>query len=343
MKIIILILFVFTLCVYTQSAMITENSRLENAASEKIEYKKFVEMMGSGKYIPKPILDNEGKTIGYRLIPKAESSKETKNNILSEIPIGKTVSLEVVYHKHILLPVKFNTQNGAEEAWLIFDTGTFVPVFLTPTFQKNMGPVQSLEIGDIVIKNPAFGSYQFPQVIENYNRLYSKEASEKLNGKPIVGVIGFPMFVDYLISIDLKNQNLLFRNNRSNPQTLFRSKPFAEIKYRSDLNNIWFPVKINNREGFAHLDTGYPQTWVEKTQISGNVKSFSINDVEFIKNIEQIDFNFLEQKENYSSLEFNLISNVGNNFLESFVLTIDTRERKLFFELNKKVSDLLQN
>lgn len=335
MKAILLILCVFIANIFAQNVMITKNSQLENIDGQKIEYEKFMEMMETGKYQPKAIKDKEGKTLGYRLFVKKESSKKVETNVLSEIPIGKTVSLEIVYHKHILLPVKFNTPNGTEEAWLIFDTGTFLPIFVTPAFQKKISLSKSLNIGDIVVEDPAFGSYQFPEVIDNYNLRYTKEAAKQLRGKPIVGVIGFPMFSDYLISIDVKNQKLHFRNQKSANKMLANTEPFAEVKYRSDLNNIWFPVKINNQRGYAHLDTGYPQTWVEKTQVSGKIKTFSVNEIEFIKKIKQVTFDLLEQKENYSSLKFSLVSNVGNDFLESFILTIDSKEKTLYFELNK--------
>ena len=107
------------------------------------------------------------------------------------------------------------------------------------------------------------------------------------------------------------------------------------VNCRDDLQNIWLPVTINNVEGLAHLDTGYPFTWVEESIVKNEVESFTIDGLDVFGQID-IKYKMTQQSQNYSNLKFPLIANIGNNFLSHFVLTIDSVNKQLLFELIKE-------
>ncbi|MHA7056471.1 hypothetical protein ACWGOQ_0004585 [Aquimarina sp. M1] len=336
-KILITILFfgIANLSAFSQS-MITERSYLENENGKEITYEAFVSKMDSGKFTMIPLQNDAKEVIGYRLKSLVEIKDKLNKKIAStKIEIGEIVELNVIYHKHILIPVTFNSENESKEAWMIFDTGTFIPVIITnESFKKELGRLESVELNGLKISNPITGTYGLPSVIQQYNDTYTNEIGDKLNGKKIVGIMGYQLLKDYLVSIDLGDGKIYLRNQLTKEKAILSNKYF-KVNYRDDIQNIWLPVKINNTEGFAHLDTGYPFTWVEESLIAKKIDSFTISNFDVFKH-QYIDYKMTKQTNNYSNLPFQLIANIGNNLLKNFVVTIDSVNKQLFFELTEK-------
>ena len=145
--------------------------------------------------------------------------------------------------------------------------------------------------------------------------------------------MGYQLLKDYLISIDLSKDKIYLRNQLTVEKSI-STNTIYKVNYRDDLQNIWLPVTINNVEGLAHLDTGYPFTWVEKSIIKNEVERFTIDRLDVFKQID-IEYKMTQQSQNYSNLPFQLIANIGNNLLSHFVLTIDSVNKQLLFELIK--------
>lgn len=286
-----------------------------------------------------PLKNESGVHIGFRLKSLKENGNEKLeyNKAEKQIELGEVIELKIVYHKHILIPVKFESEKGLyKEAWLIFDTGTFVPLIITDNeFKKSLGTTNSIKVDGFKINNPVFGEFSIPEGIKYYNDVYTSEIPEKLKGKPIVGLMGYNLFRNYLVSIDISNEKIYLKNADNKKRTLGDKLTSIKVEYRNEQDNIWIPVKINNKEGFAHIDTGYPLTWVEKTKVKNKISQFKIG--RFKTGIsDKIKFKKLDQKQNYKSLPFKLIANIGNNFLEHFVVTIDSKNKMLFFESIEK-------
>jgi len=315
--------------------MITDSSYLEDEEGKEISYIDFVKKMDTGKYTMISLQNESKEVLGYRLKP-LESIKNTSNKTTnSKIEIGEIVELDVIYHNHILVPVTFNSESQPEEAWLLFDTGTFVPIIITDdNFKSKLGKIESVEINRFQIKNPITGSYGLPDVIRQYNDIYGSEIGDKLKRKKIVGIMGYQLLKDYLVSIDLKRGKIYLRNQHATDHSISKNVVF-KTNYRDDLQNIWLPIKINGVEGFAHLDTGYPFTWVEQSLISNEVDSFIIGGLDIFKEIN-IEYKMTQQSQSYSNLEFQLLANIGNNLLQNFVVTIDPLNKQLLFELIKE-------
>ncbi len=336
MKTLIVILFTFSTSAITfGQSMITEGSYLENEDGKEMSYTAFVKKMNTGKYTMTSLQNESKEVIGYRLKP-LESTKESFHKATeSKIEIGETVELDVIYHNHILIPVTFNSESKSEEAWMLFDTGTFVPIIITDNeFKAKVGPIKSVELNGFKINNPVTGSYGSPKVIQRYNDLYSSEIGDKLHGKKIVGIMGYQLLRDYLVSIDLSKGKIYLRNQHTINKSISTNRSY-QVNYREDLQNIWLPVTINNIKGFAHLDTGYPFTWVEESLVKNEVESFMINGIDVFKQID-IKYKITQQSQNYANLSFPLIANIGNNLLQHFIITIDSVNKQLLFELIKK-------
>tara|TARA_R110002072_G_scaffold106447_3_gene232495 strand:+ start:5704 stop:6753 length:1050 start_codon:yes stop_codon:yes gene_type:complete len=336
MKTLTVILFTILTTVTTfGQAMITESSYLENEDGKEISYVDFVKKMDTGKFSMTALHNESKEIIGYRLKQLKPNKNTSKKMTNSKIEVGEIVELDIIYHKHILVPVKFNSKNESEEAWMIFDTGTFVPIIITDEKLKTkLGKIESVEINGFQINNPVTGSYGLPDVIRKYNDTYSNEIGDKLNGKKIVGIMGYQLLKDYLVSIDLSKGEIYLRNQLTAEKSI-TTNTFYKVNYRDDLQNIWLPVTINDVEGFAHLDTGYPLTWVEESLVKNEVGSFTIDKYDVFKQVD-IDYRMTQQSQNYNNLSFPLIANMGNNLLSHFVLTIDSMNKQLLFELIKQ-------
>lgn len=331
---IILFLLISSTAVLGQS-MITESSYLENENEKEISYITFVNKMNTGKYTTVPLYNAVKEVIGYRLKSLESVNNFPNKTTSSKIELGKVVELDVIYHKHILIPVTFNSEYKSEEAWLIFDTGTFIPIIITDEkFKVGLGKIESLKVNGFKISNPVTGSYGLPDVIQQYNDIYSNEIGVKLKGKKIVGIMGYQLLKDYLVSIDLSKGKIYLRNQLTIEKSISKNKTY-KVNYRDDLQNIWLPVTINDVEGLAHLDTGYPYTWIEESLIINEVDSFVIGGFDVFGQAD-IEYRITQQSQNYSHLPFPLIANIGNNLLNHFVLTIDSLNKQLLFELIKK-------
>ncbi|MDO1501913.1 hypothetical protein Q2T40_17400 [Winogradskyella maritima] len=335
MKLLTVILFTILISDATfGQSMITENSYLENEDGKEISYAIFVTKMDSGRFTMIPLKDETKKVIGYRLEPLTSIKSVSKTTNNPKIEIGEIMELDVIYHKHIFILVTFNSESESKAGWMIFDTGTFVPIIITnEKFKAKLGAVKSVEVNGFEIKNPRTGTYGFPEVIQQYHETYTKEIGDFLGGKEIIGIMGYQLFKDYLVSIDLSKNKIYLRNPLTKEKSIITNKTY-KVNYRDDLQNIWLPVTINNKEGLAHLDTGYPFTWIEESIVKNEVESFTIDGLDVF---EKIDFKYkmAQQSQNYANLKFPLIANIGNDFLSHFVLTIDSVNKQLLFELIK--------
>jgi len=333
-RILILFLLITSISAYSQS-MITESSYLENENENEINYTTFVNKMDTGKYTMIPLYNDAKELLGYRLKPLESVKKPSDKTTSFKIELGEIVELDVIYHKHILIPITFNSSGNSKEAWLLFDTGTFIPIIITDEkFKTEIGKVESVEVNGYKISNPIIGSYGFPEVIQKYNETYTMEIGAQLKGKKIVGIMGYQLLKDYLVTIDLNNGKIYLRNHHEAQKSVSGDKVF-KIDYKDDLQNIWIPVTINDIEGMAHLDTGYPSTWIEESMVQNEVNSFVIGGLDVVRQTK-IKYKMAQQSQNYSNLSFPLIANIGNNLLEHFVVTIDSFNKQVLFKLNNK-------
>jgi len=330
MKYIVLIWLLILPLSNSAQVVIDKNSVYRDTSGHEIKQQEFIKRMNTGKFRISSVKNDKGIVIGYQLISRGV----IKPSKFPNIPLGEEISIDIIYHGHILLPVTLKSKTASEDVWMVYDTGTATALVDTSGFELQHGKPERLYIGGLQIENPPGSSGALAKIIGGINEKYSKEIPEKLQGKKISGVIGLLMLNRYSISIDLKNRKIHLRNKDNVQRTLLPKPPISEVSYRNYVYNIWFPLTINNQRGYAHLDTGYPFTWVEKTKFNKPISSYVVGRKDILEAVPFFDFKPLSQAKNYSGLPFTLIANMGNNLIENFILTIDSRDKKLFFEDN---------
>jgi len=322
----------------SQQVMVTPDSYLEDQHGNEITYDQFIEKMNTGRFMPAPIYDEEGKVKGFRLssheeAPALDLSGMNREIKLESTEITESVSLDFIYRDYLFLPVEFF--NGEEwiSQWMVFDTGTFIPMILLPETAEKVGTVQKIKMGDIEILNPGIGSFEFNDLLRNLNR-YRDNHPDLFGEREIAGIAGLPMLTNYLVSLEFKKGKITLRPIDSVQRTLYDKKSVTSVEYRSDLNNIWFPVTINGREGYAHLDTGNPYFDIDNRVIEDHhdFNSFKIDDREIGKYLDTDNLRIEDFAGRYGHVGLDVIAAFGNHAASEFVITIDPREKKLYFE-----------
>lgn len=326
-----------------QQIMITPDSKLLDEHGEQIGYSDFMKKMETGAFMPQPVME-DGKVVAYRLAPRPagaggdDARRRMKVRRINSSPIDGPVVIDTVSHHYLFAPI--GVYNGEEwfHYYVIFDTGTFVPVILLPEFMEEIGKVEKVRVGGVEITGPPTGSYGMPDGIRNMNR-FRTEAPEKFEDRTIAGIIGASLFENYLVSIDSRSGRVTLRPLDSAQRTLHPEAPIAATTYRTDARNIWFPVTINGVEGFAHYDTGNPNFMYIVENVlnkgAGAVQSFVVGDGDLAPEFGEIEPR--AEKDlvpRYGDLagEMNLLVNFGNRATDNLVVTIDPRDKMLYFE-----------
>jgi hypothetical protein len=121
----------------------------------------------------------------------------------------------------------------------------------------------------------------------------------------------------------------------SEQRTFHSVHPIAQVRYTFEYGNIWFPVTINGKEGFAHLDTGNPYFDVDSGIISNEddpIESIIFGGTDLADYFSDVEFRSEELAPSYQGTEIDLIATFGNRAAMPFVITIDPRDQMLYFE-----------
>lgn len=324
-----------------QQIMITPDSKLFDEHGEPIGYAEFMKRMESGAFMPRPVREN-GEVVAYRLAPReagaGDMRRRSESMRINSSPIDGPVVIDTVSHHYLFAPI--DVYNGEEwfHYYVIFDTGTFVPVILLPELMEEIGKVEKVRVGDVEITGPPIGSFSMNDLIRDMNR-FRTEAPEKFEDRAIAGIIGGSLFENYLVSIDSRSGRVTLRPLDSAQRTLRPDAPIASTTYRPDGRNIWFPVLINGAEGFAHYDTGNPNAMIMSADVlasgEGAVRSFVVGGVDLVPTFGEIkprgEQGFLNRYGNQAD-GMNLLVNLGNRATDNLIVTIDPREKVLYFE-----------
>lgn len=338
----LVVLVLFGLPVFAQQqVMVTPDSYVENQSGEKITYDEFVAKMNTGQFIPMPLKNEDGEHIGFRLTPRnTETSKEraggrSGNEIkLESSEITDQQNLQFIYRDYLFAKFDFFNGESWTSKWMVFDTGTFIPIILLPEVAEEIGSVQKVKLDKIEVIAPPVGSYEFNDLIRNLNR-YRDRYPDEFGDIEIAGIAGLPILSNYLFSIHAQTGRVSLRPIDSEQRTLNTAPPIARVEYRSDLGNIWFPVTINGREGLAHLDTGNPYFDVDSVVFSNSgesINSLTIGETDMISYFDDVEFRTENMAPRYPGTGIDIIAAFGNRAVGQFIITIDPREQVLYFE-----------
>ncbi len=344
MKSLILFLLLFTfLCmpffqILAQQVMLTPDSHMEDQKGKKITYDEFVQQMNTGQFTPIPIKSENGEQIGFRLSSKNSSSavggKNTSNKILvKSTEIEESEKLQFIYRDYLFAPVEFYNGETWTTKWMVFDTGTFIPMILLPEVAAEIGAVQKIKVGGIEVLEPRVGSYEFNDMLRKLDR-YRERYPDLFGKNEIAGIMGFPVLSNYLISIHTQTGQVTLRPTNSAQRTLYSEPPIAQVQYTSEKGNIWFPVIINGKKGFAHLDTGNPYFDVDSNVVTKDqiIESYMVGETDLTEYLNVVEFRSDPLINRYQGVGLDVISAFGNLAAKPFLITIDPREQIIYFE-----------
>jgi len=329
--------------------MITEDSRLEDASGSRLTHDEFIERMGSGRFTTVPITDDTGTTIGYRLVPRSKAGDQAQGepataprtvtlpHIVSS-PIEQPVTVDLVRHHHLFLPIDIHDGTEWRRYRVLLDTGTFVPLILDP--ELGLDSVQRARIADVEFSQFSTGRFEPFGMIRDMNR-YLKEKPDLFDDRPIVGIAGVSLLRNYLVSIDAAGSKLTLRPLDSEQRTLRNAPPIASTAYRTEMTNIWIPATVNGVEGFVHYDTGSPYFFALPEvleQGNGLVDSLVIGGTNLAATQPQrpdaapLSARPKDLGQAYQTVPLNVIAQLGNDASDRWIITIDPRDTRLYFE-----------
>ena len=322
-----------------QQVMVTPDSYLEDQHGTEITYDEFVAQMNTGQFIPLPLKNDEDEHIGFRLKPRNETSPENSGTLnperrLKSSEIDDAITLNFIYRDYLFAPVEFYNGQTWTTKWMVYDTGTFIPIILLPEVAAEIGGVQKIKIGDIEVNEPPVGSYEFNDLLRSLNR-YKDQFPDEFGDFDVAGIAGLPILSNYLTSIHTIAGKIIIRPIDSEQRTLNSEKPIARVQYRSDQGNIWFPVTINGKEGIAHLDSGNPYFDVDSSVFSNkddSIKSLMIGGTDVADYFNEVEFRKENMEPRYQGVGMDIIAAFGNLAAGPFVITIDPKEQMLYFE-----------
>jgi len=326
-----------------EQILITPDSTLLDEHGEPIEYGEFMKRMETGEFMPRPVRGEDGSITAYRLAVKPAAGEGEARRRLEAMRIRSTaidapVAVDVVSHHYLFAPI--DVFNGEEwfHYYAIFDTGTLVPVILLPEIMKEFGKAEKVRVGGVEFTSPPMGAYSMPDAIRDMNR-FRTEAPEKFEDRAIAGIIGGSLFENYLVSIDSRSGRLTLRPLDSEQRTLRAEAPIAATAYRPDMRNVWFPVTVNGIEGFVHYDTGNPNRSIiageALEETGGALRSFVVGGVDIVPLLgEGAPIVEEDMRRRYGEVmdEMNVLANLGNRSTDDLIVTIDPREKTIYFE-----------
>lgn len=319
-----------------QQVMVTPDTYVEDQTGNEITYEVFVEKMNTGQFFPLSLKDENGEHIGFQLSPKNESPSDIPSQKLGlqSSKIDGAVSLNFIYRDHLFAQIEFYNGRTWTTKWMVYDTGTFIPVILLPEVAAKIGTVQKIRIGDIEVNEPPMGSFGSNDLLRNLKR-YKDQFPDEFGEFEVAGIVGLPVFSNYLTSIHANTGKITLRPIDSEQRTLNADDPIARVPYRSDQGNIWFPVTVNGRDGYAHLDTGNPYFDVDSDvefHDDDHIEYLMIGGTDLADYFNEMEFRSEDMEPRYQGVEIDVISAFGNRAAGPFIITIDPRDKMLYFE-----------
>lgn len=324
---------------HAQNVMVTPESYLENSEGNEITYQEFVKLMDTGLYRPMPIMDQDGKQIGFRLVSIRDAKTNRQIRTTDQISvesteIDQTETVRFIYRDYLFVLVEFLNGDSKLKKWMVFDTGTLIPLILLPEVAAEIGHVERVRLGNIEIVKPPIGSYEFNDLLRGLNR-YREQYPDEFGEIEVGGIAGLPLISNYLTSLDLQSGSMILRPLESNRRSLKSVPPFASVSYQFAHGNIWFPVSVNGQQVIAHLDTGNPYLDLDSSLIdgqNGTVSSLLVDKVGLEKVYERSGYRSADFGNRYQSVSQDVRVVFGNQALKPFIITIDPQEQRLIFE-----------
>lgn len=322
-----------------QNVMVTPESYFENKNGEEITYQEFVKRMDSGKYMPLPIMDEDGNQIGFRLASNNEGNPDIQHEKTDQIrvestEINQTETVPFIYRDYLFVLVEFQNGDLRSKKWMVLDTGTLIPVILLPEVAAEVSPVDTVRFGNIEVFNPPIGSFEFNDLIRNLNR-YRDRYPDEFGEFEIGGILGLPLISNYLTSLDLQAGSMILRPLDSHRRTFKAVPPYASVSYQLIQGNIWFSVSVNGQQVKAHLDTGNPYLDLDSSLIGeeeGVISSLLLNKIELSSIYEISEYRVTDFGHRYQSVPIDVRAVFGNHAIEPFIVTIDPQEQQIIFE-----------
>jgi len=322
-----------------QQVMVTPDSYVEEEDGNEITYQEFVKQINTGNFFPVSIKNECDEHVGFRLSPRSSQSTDESRNTSKEIKLESTKiqgkeNLQFIYRDYLFAPIEFYNGQTWITKWMVYDTGTFIPVVLLPEVAKEIGTVQKIKMGEIKVLEPPVGSYEFNDLLRSLNR-YRDKYPDEFGEYEIAGIAGLPLLSNYLVSIQVRTGEVTLRPLDSEQRTLRSEAPIAQAQYKSEQGNIWFPVTINGKEGFAHLDTGNPYFDVYLDIIPTGIEtidSYLVGKTDVTKYLNDVELRHENMEPRYQGTGISVISAFGNLAAKPFVITIDPLRKKIYFE-----------
>lgn len=319
--------------------MVTPDSHLEDVDGETLSYERFVELTRTGRFAPRPIRNDAGEVVGFRLTRKSTGGSSAGVPELTGPIRGLDGPVEVpmeVARGRLLVPATVHGPEGSKAVLFLFDTGTFAPVIWLPEIRDAVGTrdgrLDSVTVAGVTVEQPATGSYGSPDALREGGRR-ARDAADRFDDRPVAGIMGATIFREVVLSLDAARERLVLRPADRESRTLFEREPVAAADYRTEQHNVWIPVSVNGTEGFAHLDTGYTHTWVASTATDGRqVDSYRVGGTELLPHLSDAELRVEERGGRYGSVPLDVIANLGVDALADLVVTIDAQRERVYFE-----------
>lgn len=318
---------------------VTPDSHLENAAGEEITYDRFVELMGTGHYVPRPI-EEDGAVIGYRLAERGgDGSAPQEDSGVWDRPMtgpirgvrdGAAVPMEAADGR-LLVPVTLHGRGSSLEASLIFDTGTFAPVIWLPEMAETVGELDSLSLGPVTVERPVTGSFGAPDALRR-SAERARRAALRLGERPVAGIMGWSLVSELVVSLDVAGGRLVLRPPDTPRRTLREREPVAAADFRRLRHNVWIPARVNGEEGYVHLDTGSPHTEVDDERVRGTVRSYVVGGTDLLPHLSNEVFHPEDQGKAYRSVPLEVVADLGVDALGNLIVTLDGPRGRIYFE-----------
>jgi hypothetical protein len=211
---------------------------------------------------------------------------------------------------------------------LAVDSGFTGDVLLLPEYATRLGDAGQVRLR--FAKSPeTFDGVAVIPMDHPGIRMCARDTKVVFGDKPMMGIVGFGILKQRIVSIDFQRQRLFFRPLDSKRRTFRDAAPLAEAEYRFR-NALLCPVVINQtNEGLVQIDTGTSVGALLDKSV-GEVKSFVIGGRDFIKDLPKPESDDIGGMSMMFGEGF--IGQVGCPFLEHVLLTIDPAKHKLYFE-----------
>lgn len=324
---------------------VTPETHLENVHGDSISYERFVELVNSGRFVPAPIREGEDEVIGYRLVRSERDDSAAAREALAGAIRGLDGPVEVpmeVADRRLLVPATVHGPRGSKEVLFLFDTGTFAPVVWLPEIRDAVGTrdgrLDSVKVADVTVERPVTGRYGSPEALRRGGER-AREAADRFTDRPVAGIMGGSIFSGALLSLDAARERLVLRPADSGRRPLFDRELLAAVRYRNELHNVWIPATVDEKEGYAHLDTGNFGTWVDTRPGPGGrgrPGSLVVAGVDILPFLDEAAFREVDRTDAYAGVPLDVVANLGVDALRELVITVDGPRGQVYFECTEE-------